>query len=152
MPATRICTIVSQPTDLLWRQLSEYGTWHTWLGQLAESYIEGSENAWVPIGTTRAVGPRGNPWTRETLVGCDDTTRTLRYQVAEEPEWRFPARHYVATVRLFELTEQEGTAIDWSSRYDCDRADETFMNDLLTDLYRGFINDLVVKVARYPEA
>jgi hypothetical protein len=142
MPTTRICVVVDVPADRLWARLSEYGTWGSWLIQVSESNIEGFDVPKVPVGAVRAVGPLGNPRTRERLVACDAVTRTVSYEVAEEPKWRFPARRYRGTARVIPLTDRVGSVVEWSGSYDCDAKDEDAMRELLTGLYQSFVSGL----------
>jgi hypothetical protein len=134
--------VVDVPADHLWAKLSAYGTWGDWLAQVSESNIEGYDVAHVPIGAVRAVGPLGNPRTRERLVACDAAARVVSYEVAEEPKWRFPARHYRGTARIIPLTDRVGSVVEWSGTYDCDEKDEDAMCELLTGLYQSFVDGL----------
>lgn len=136
--------------DRLWARLSEYGTWGDWLSHVAESNIEGHDVPMVPVGAVRAVGPLGNPRTREQLVAVDDIARIISYVVTEPPIWRFPARRYRGTVRVIELTDRAGSVIEWSGTYDCDAADEAGMNELLTGLYTSFAAGLIKAVSTGP--
>ena len=133
--------------DRLWARLSEYGTWDEWNPYLTESNVESYDVPMVPVGAVRAVGPLGNPRTREQLVAVDDIARIISYVVAEPPIWRFPARRYRGTVRVIELTDRTGSVIEWSGTYDCDAADEASMNELLTGLYASFAAGLIKAVS-----
>lgn len=144
MPTTRVCVVVDVPADRLWAKLSEYGTWSTWIESLAESNVEGYDDTLhVPVGAVRAVGERGNPRVRERLVACDSVQRTITYEVAQEPKWRFPARRYRGTARIIALTDGPQSVIEWSSTYDCDAKDEEQFAEMFTGLYKSFIGGLV---------
>ncbi len=151
IPTTRICVVVDVPADRLWDRLSEYGTWGQWLTHVAESNIEGHDAAHVPVGAVRAVGPLGDPRTRERLVACDAAAQLVSYEVAEEPKWRFPARRYRGTARIIPLTDREGSVVEWSGAYDCDAKDEEAMRELLTGLYYSFVSGLAQAAANTGE-
>lgn len=143
MPTTRVCVVVDVPADRLWAKLAEYGTWHTWLKEVSDSHIEGSDAAHVPVGAVRAVGPKGQPYVRERLVACDNARRVTTYEVAQEPVWPFPAgRNYRGTAAVIALTDGPRSVVEWSGTYDCDAKDEEFMAGLLTGLYTSFISGL----------
>lgn len=145
MASTRVCLVVDVPPDRLWAKLFEFGTWHTWLREIADSHIEGSDAPYVPVGSVRAVGPKGNPIVRERLVACDNAKRVITYEVADEPVWPYPAgRNYRGTAAVIALTDNSGrSVIEWSGAYDCDAKDEAQMSELLTGLYHSFIDGLV---------
>ncbi len=143
MPTTRVCVLAELPAERLWAKLAAYGTWNTWLKEVSESRIEGYDTAHVPVGAVRAVGPEGAPMVREILVACDDARRVITYEVAQEPQWSAPARRYRGTAMVIALTDGGRSVVEWSGSYDCDAKDEEYLADLLTGLYRSFINGLI---------
>jgi hypothetical protein len=149
MPTTRICLVVDVPADRLWAKLSEYGTWGTWLTHVAESHIETYDSIEdfdvlrVPVGAVRACGDPISPRVRERLVCHDDATRTISYEITEPPVWRFPGRRYRGTAKVIALTDLERCVIEWSGSYDCDQKDETYLQELLSGLYRSFVAGLI---------
>ena len=147
IPTSRICIVTDVPAERLWARLSEYGSWGQWLSHVAESNIEGYDAPDVPIGAVRAVGPFGNPRTRERLVSCDEVARVISYMVVEPPVWRFPGRRYRGAVRVLALTDRVGSVIEWSGAYDCDAKDEAFLDELLTGLYASFVEGLIKKAS-----
>jgi hypothetical protein len=140
VPATRVCLVVDEGPERLWARLADFPAWRTWLTKVSDSDMApGPTHA---PGATRVVGPPGNPRVHEVLVTVDSAALTLSYTVAPEPVWSVPARNYVATVRLVPLTDRGATTVEWSSRYDCDHADEQRLNELFEEFYREFIANL----------
>jgi hypothetical protein len=124
----------------MWSRLQDFPTWGDWLSQVADStMLPGPTHS---SGATRRVGPSDNPRVHEVLVAMNARNWTLSYAVAQEPQWSVPARDYLATVRLISLTDRDATVVDWSSRYDCDKAEEEHIDTLLQGLYRSFISGL----------
>jgi hypothetical protein len=144
MPSVRICTTVDHDATAVWGKIADYNNWYTWLREVADSRMESSA-APGPVGAVRRVGDWDNPRVREVLLAHDDSRMTLSYGVAEEPVWQL-ARHYVATVQVLALTEQPGCVLDWSSRFDCDQADEAAAVERLSGLYRSFVEGLEISL------
>jgi hypothetical protein len=141
MATARVCEVVDASPDRLWETLSDYRGWRLWLKEVADSEMEdGIVDGPSAIGIIRRVGDRDAPLAREQLLGCDRHTMTLSYTALGSLPW--PARNYVATVRLIPLTEAPGTVIDWSSWFDTDAADEHDIRATLEGLYRSFIDAL----------
>jgi hypothetical protein len=142
MPSVRICRLLEHPGERVWRRIADYNRWWEWLPQVADSRMENDTAAPAAVGAVRRVGDWDAPRVREELLGLDETRWTLSYGVAAWPQWRFPARNYVATSRVIPLTEQVGTVVDWSSRFDCDQGDEEQLIERFQGLYRSFLDGL----------
>ena len=142
MPSARICRLLEHPGDRVWRRIADYNRWSQWLPQVADSRMENDTATPAAIGAVRRVGAWDAPRVREELLSLDETTWTLTYGVAAWPQWRFPARGYVARARVIPLTEQAAAVVDWSGRFDCDQAEEETMIDLFQGLYRSFLGGL----------
>jgi len=52
------------------------------------------------------------------------------------------ASRAILAQRLISLTDRDATVVDWSSRYDCDKAEEEHIDTLLQGLYQSFISGL----------
>jgi hypothetical protein len=142
MARARVCLVVEASLDRLWGKLSDYRGWKTWLREVADSEMEdGLVDGPSSVGIVRRVGDRSSPLARERLIAIDESSATLSYAAVGPLPW--PARNYVATVRLIALTESAGTVIDWSSWYDADDRDEDEIRATLEALYRSFIEALV---------
>ena len=142
MPSVRICRLLEHPGERVWRRIADYNTWFQWLQRVADSRMENDTATPAAVGAIRRVGEWDAPRVREELLALDETAWALSYGVASWPEWRFPARNYVATSRVVPLTEQPGAVVEWSSRFDCDQADEKRLVELFQDLYRSFLDNL----------
>lgn len=142
MPAVRICRLLEHPGERVWRRIADYNRWWEWLPQVADSQMENDTATSAAVGAVRRVGDWDAPRVREELLGLDETRWILSYGVAAWPQWRFPARNYVATSRVIPLTEQVGTVVDWSSRFDCDQGDEEQLIERFQGLYRSFLDGL----------
>jgi hypothetical protein len=132
--------VVEHAPEPLWELLADFPGWSGWLERVRDSrMVPGPTHS---PGAVRVVGPPENPRVHEVLLAIDARNYSLTYGVAAEPVWAVPARDYVATVRLVPLTERRATVVDWSSRYDCDQADEQRTGDLFVTLYTEFIGNL----------
>jgi hypothetical protein len=140
VPASRVCRLIDQPPEPLWDRLADFPNWRTWLDRVRDSRMAPGP-AHSP-GAVRVVGDPENPRVHEVLLAVNARTYTLSYGVATQPVWSVPARKYVATVHLVALTDRPATVVDWSSRYDCDEADEQKLGELFVGLYHEFIANL----------
>jgi hypothetical protein len=140
VPASRVCRLVDEAPEPLWARLADFPNWRTWLDRVRDSRM--APGPTHSPGAVRVVGPPDNPRVHEVMLAIDAPNYTLTYAVATEPVWAVAARNYVATVRLVPLTDRPATVVDWSSRYDCDQADEGKIGELFVELYSEFIVNL----------
>jgi hypothetical protein len=59
---------------------------------------------------------------RETLTGLDDQRRRIAFTFADNAG--LPVRSYRSTITARPVTQTGHTYVEWSSRFDCDEADE----------------------------
>ena len=60
---------------------------------------------------------------RETLVALDDQNRRIAFTFADHAAG-LPVRSYTSTITARPVTVTGHTYLEWSSRFDCDEADE----------------------------
>ena len=60
---------------------------------------------------------------RETLVALDDQQRRIAFTFADHAAG-LPVRSYTSTITARPVTLTDDTYVEWSSRFDCDEADE----------------------------
>ena len=60
---------------------------------------------------------------RETLVALDDQQRRIAFTFADHAAG-LPVRSYTSTITARPVTLTDHTYVEWSSRFDCDEADE----------------------------
>ena len=60
---------------------------------------------------------------RETLTGLDDQQRRIAFTFADHAAG-LPVRSYTSTIAARPVTVTGHTYVEWSSRFDCNEADE----------------------------
>ena len=60
---------------------------------------------------------------RETLIVLDDQQRRIAFTFADHAAG-LPVRSYTSTITARPVTLTDDTYVEWSSRFDCDEADE----------------------------
>jgi hypothetical protein len=119
MPRITESTIVGGPVGEVWGLLRDFaaiGDWHPALPA-------GRDRGWPAdrVGSVRVFPLVGDH--RETLVALDDQHRTIAFTFADHAPG-LPVRSYTSMITARPVTVTGHTYVDWSSRFDCDEADE----------------------------
>ena len=118
MPQIVTSTVVASPVGEVWALLRDFaaiGDWHPVL--LPCEIQEGPADR---VGCVR-VFPRAGGH-RETLTGLDDQQRIIAFTFGDNAG--LPVRSYMSTMTAQPVTLNDQTYVEWSSRFDCDEADE----------------------------
>jgi hypothetical protein len=117
MPTITATTVLNAPPDHVWTLLRDFagiGGWHPFLPPVR---VEGGPAD--RVGAVRVfVTPQGEH--RERLLALDDLARSTTFRFDDSAG--LPVRDYVSTLSV--MAAGDGTLVTWSSRYDCDAADE----------------------------
>ena len=111
-------TVVGAPTGEVWpcwRDFAAIGDWHP---ALPSAEIE---DAPVPGGSVRVFPLAGGH--RETLTGLDDQRRRIAFTFADRAAG-LPVRSYTSAITVRPVSLSDHAYVEWSSRFDCDEADE----------------------------
>jgi hypothetical protein len=118
MPQIVTSTVVASPAGQVWALLRDFAAIGDWHPALPPCEIE--DGPADRVGCTRVFPLAGGH--REILTGLDDQQRTIAFAFGDSAG--LPVRSYrsMMTVRPVTLTDQ--AYVEWSSRFDCDEADE----------------------------
>jgi Polyketide cyclase / dehydrase and lipid transport len=119
MPQVMESTVVSGPVGEVWALLRDFGAIGDWHPALPPAEIE--DGPADRVGSVRVFPLAGGH--RETLVALDDQQRRIAFTFADHAAG-LPVRSYTSTITARPITVTDGTYIEWSSRFDCDEADE----------------------------
>ncbi|CAB4924705.1 unannotated protein [freshwater metagenome] len=127
-------TILDAPVDRVWAIMRDFNDWPRWLSVLESSEIEGG----LPgdaVGAIRVLRANGDT-PREQLLALDDQHHIIKYALLEAA-WP-PISDYVATIKLFPVTDGDRTYAEWTATYRVDPSAAAEVADALVGMvYRG---------------
>jgi len=106
-------TIIDHPTDAVWSVLRDFNGHDRWHPAIATSQIERSRESDC-VGCIRAFKLQDGSELREQLLALSDIEQTYSYCLLDTP---IPLFNYVSHVRLFPVTDTEGTFWEWEGRF-----------------------------------
>jgi hypothetical protein len=119
MPEVFTSTVVAAPVGEVWVLLRDFAAIGNWHPVLPPCEIENGPAD--RIGCVRVYPLAGGH--RETLVSLDDHDRAIAFTFADNAAG-LPVRNYLSTMTARPVTIGNHTYVEWSSRFDCDEADE----------------------------
>jgi hypothetical protein len=118
MPQIITSTVVASPVGEVWALLRDFGAIGDWHPALPPCEIQ--EGPADRVGCVRVFPLAGGH--RETLTGLDDQQRIIAFTFGDNAG--LPVRSYMSMMTAQPVTLGDHTYIEWSSRFDCDEADE----------------------------
>jgi hypothetical protein len=119
MPQVTESTVVGGPVAEVWALLRDFGAIGDWHPALPPAEIENGPAD--RVGCVRVFPLAGGH--RETLTGLDDQQRRIAFTFADHAAG-LPVRSYTSTITVCPVTMSDQNYVQWSSRFDCDEADE----------------------------
>ena len=119
MPELVTSTVVGGPVSEVWALLRDFAAIGDWHPALPPAEIENGPAD--RVGSVRVFPLAGGH--RETLVALNDQHRAIAFTFADHAAG-LPVRRYVSTITARPVTVSDHTYVEWSSRFDCDEADE----------------------------
>jgi hypothetical protein len=110
--------MVASPVDEVWALLRDFAAIGDWHPALPPCEIE--DGPADRVGCVRVFSLAGGH--RETLTRLDDQQRSIAFAFGDNAG--LPVRSYVSMMTAQPVTLSDQTYIEWSSRFDCDEADE----------------------------
>ncbi len=108
-------TVLNAPADRVWRDIRDFNGLPSWHPLIAHSRIENSHPA-DKVGCVRSFQSKDGSKIREKLLTLSDFDYTCIYSILESP---MDLSDYVATLRLFPVTEGNRCFVEWSAEFDC---------------------------------
>lgn len=118
MPQIITSTVVASPVGEVWALLRDFAAIGDWHPALPPCEIQ--EGPADRVGCVRVFPLAGGH--RETLTGLDDQQRIIAFTFGDNAG--LPVRSYMSMMTAQPVTLGDHTYIEWSSRFDCDEADE----------------------------
>jgi hypothetical protein len=118
MPQIVTSTVVASPADQVWALLRDFAAIGDWHPALPPCEIQ--DGPADRIGCARVFPLAGGH--RETLTGLDDQRRIITFAFADNAG--LPVRSYLSMMTVRPVTLTDHAYVEWSSRFDCDEADE----------------------------
>ena len=106
--------ILNAPVKTVWSLVRNFNGLPGWAPAVAKSEIENGLAADV-VGCVRSFHLHDGSHIRERLLALDDTNYSLTYNF-EKPA--FPVKNYIATLRLFPVTQSGQTFAEWTATFD----------------------------------
>ena len=115
-------TVLDAPVDRIWRDIRDFNGLANWHPLIVSSRIEKGHPA-DKVGCVRNFQLKDGAQIREKLLSLSDYDCTCTYTILESP---MDLQNYIATIRLFPVTEGNRCFIEWSSEFDCaqEKADQ----------------------------
>jgi hypothetical protein len=108
-------TVLNAPADRVWRDLRDFNGLANWHPFIVSSRIEQGQPA-DKVGCVRNFQLKDGARIREKLLSLSDYDYSCTYTILESP---MDLSDYVATLRLFPVTEGNRCFIEWSAEFDC---------------------------------
>lgn len=118
MPQIITSTVVASPVGEVWALLRDFAAIGDWHPALPPCEIQ--EGPADRVGCVRVFPLAGGH--RETLTALDDQQRIIAFTFGDNAG--LPVRSYMSIMTAQPVTLGDHTYIEWSSRFDCDEADE----------------------------
>jgi hypothetical protein len=118
MPQIVTSTVVASPAGEVWALLRDFGAIGDWHPALPPCEIE--DGPADRVGCVRVFALAGGH--RETLTGLDDQQRIIAFAFGDNAG--LPVRGYTSMMTARPVTLSDQAYVEWSSRFDCDEADE----------------------------
>ena len=106
--------ILPAPVQAVWPLVRDFNGLPAWVPAVAKSKIENGLQADV-VGCVRSFHMRDGSHIRERLLLLDDARYCFTYNF-EKPA--FPVENYLATLRLYPVTNGDATFAEWSASFD----------------------------------
>ena len=112
--------ILKAPVETVWSLVRDFNGLPGWAAPVAKSIIEKGWDADV-VGCIRSFHMRDGSHIRERLLALDDANYSFTYNF-EKPA--FPVKNYIATLRLYPVTQTDQTFAEWTATFDEAPGDE----------------------------
>ena len=119
MPQIVTSTVLGAPVGEVWALLRDFGAIGNWHPALPPAEIE--DGPADRVGCVRVYPLAGGH--RETLVALDDQQLRIAFTFADHAGG-LPVRSYTSMITVRPVTVTGYAYVEWSSRFDCDEADE----------------------------
>ena len=126
--------VIDAPIGRVWELLRDFNSHGAWHPAVGESQIENGEPA-DQVGCVRNFFLKDGNHIREQLLALSDREHVSTYCILDAT---LPMNHYVATVRLRQVTDGDRTFWHWQSSFEVPRGREKEFEELVgKGVYEG---------------
>ena len=125
-----VSTVIDAPVGKVWAVIRDFNALPAWTPFAAESRIEQGAKA-DEVGCIRNFRLKNGGRIRERLLALSDYDFSIVYAILESP---MAVESYVATLRLFPVTDGDRSYAEWSAEFDCPSEREA---SLVAEIGRG---------------
>ena len=130
-------TILEAPIDRVWELIRDFNGHDRWHPAVADSQIERGQPS-DKVGCVRRFHLQDGSELREQLLTLSDIDFAMSYCLLDTP---VPLLNYVAHVRLFPVTDGDGTFWQWESRFDTPAGRESELQEMVAEqIYQAGFN------------
>lgn len=129
--------VINAPCEKVWNTIRNFHDF-SWAPEVVTKTVAVGGLKGDQIGAKRIL----NDAFHETLRSLDDHERTLSYSIDDGPGpvSKNAMRNYIGRVRVFPITENDTTFIEWQSSYDA--ADAAAVGEFCNSVYRALLKAL----------
>ena len=125
-----VSTVIDAPVGKVWAVIRDFNALPAWTPFAAESRIEQGAKA-DEVGCIRNFRLKNGGRIRERLLALSDYDFSIVYAILDSP---MAVESYVATLRLFPVTDGDRSYAEWSAEFDCPPEREA---SLVAEIGRG---------------
>lgn len=128
--------VVDAPADEVWQVIRDFHDSSPFPNVIESLHVKGAKSG-TTIGAQRIL----NGSFHETLLGLDDSTRTLRYSIDDGPEAvsEDNVTGYVGTVSVQRVTDTDSAYVTWSSDWESSGGG---VREFCDPIYAALLQDL----------
>lgn len=126
-----VSSVIDAPAAQVWSVIRDFNALPAWTPFVAESRIEQNARP-EQIGCIRNFRMKDGGQIRERLLALSDYDFSMVYAILESP---MAVDDYVATLKLFPITDGDRSYAEWSAEFNCRPERET---ELVNQIGRNF--------------
>jgi hypothetical protein len=140
-----VSAVIDAPVAQVWSVIRDFNGLPAWTPFAAESRIEQGARA-DQVGCIRNFRLKDGGLIRERLLALSDFDFSMAYQILESP---MAVEDYVATLRLFPVTDGDRTYAEWSAEFGCrPEREQELVNQIGRNVFLVGLKALQARFAR----
>jgi hypothetical protein len=140
-----VSSIIDAPAREVWSVIRDFNGLPGWLPAVADSRIEQGARA-DQVGCIRNFTLKDGGRIRERLLALSDFDFSMTYAILESP---MGVEDYVATLRLFPVTDGDRCYAEWTAEFGCTASREAELVDLIgRNVFLGGLHALKARFSR----
>lgn len=143
MIKTQVSQVIDAPLERVWHTIRPFDSLAEWHPFVAHCDME-NQQASNTVGGIRAITLKEGGLVRETLLGLSDTEHRIVYDIIDSP---MPVENYMASIRLYPVTETDQTFACWEVVFDTPDNQQQDMIATLQGIFRSGLAQLNQQLA-----